>query len=153
MCVSCRRIRGFTLLEVLLVVAILGLIIAVAAGSFANYGRQQAFNEQVDGVALLLLETRQKTLGAQYDQSHGVHVDTSTITAYRGSSYLAAVSSTTYALQSSVSATTSFSDGSDYVTFTRVTGMPSATGTIVFSDVQLGRTATITISASGLIQY
>lgn len=146
------RGSGLTIIEILVSITIILLVSSVIIAGFVQYSYQQAFAERLDFVSLTLSEYRQRTLGAQFDDSYGVYIGTSSLVFYQGSSYATAVAQEPVALPSHIVATSSLSGGSYETTFARVTGIPSATGTINLSDTRTGKNATITISASGLIQ-
>jgi prepilin-type N-terminal cleavage/methylation domain-containing protein len=144
---------GLTIIEVIVAVAILGLMLGAVTMGFSSYADRQAFKQYIGEVELSIREQRQRTVASVEDTRYGVYVGPSTIEYYQGVSFASATASTTVQeLPNNITATSSFSDGSANVTFTRLTGAASATGTITLFDQKINRTATITINALGLVE-
>ena len=146
--------RGFTLLEILIAVSILVLIAGMSMVGIQNLSRQQMYTSVVDQVRQELYAAREKTLASYDDTFYGVYVGTSTIEFFRGATPTVGSSSNVIVSYGewSIAATSSFSNGLPYVTFARITGFASATGTIAVVDTHSHATTTFTIFGSGLIE-
>lgn len=144
---------GITIVEIIVAVAILAIFVAAAINGFSGYADRQAFNRYVNELELSVKEQRQRTLASVDDTQYGVYIETSTVAYFEGASYVAGAPTTTYTyLPNNITATSSFSDANWYVTFARLTGAASATGTITLFDSKTQRTATVTISSIGLVE-
>jgi prepilin-type N-terminal cleavage/methylation domain-containing protein len=145
---------GFTLVELLVAMAILLIVAAVTLEGFRDYARVQQYNRFVEEVGRSLQVARQQTLGSKEDTVYGVYVGTNTVEIFTGATpIVGSAANTIFNFNPDIFvATTSLSGGAWFVTFKRVTGEPSATGTILIYSTELGKTATYTLHASGLIE-
>lgn len=151
---NCLATRGFSLTELLVAMAILLILAAVTLTYFSDYARTQQFVRFNEEVGRNLILARKQTVASKDDSQYGVYVGTSTVELFSGTTPTPGSASNTIVSFEGVGryATSSFSNGLWYVTFSRVTGEASATGTIVVTDPSLGRTATYTVYHSGLIE-
>lgn len=144
---------GFSLTEIILVVSLMAVLFAIIVASINNYAARQAFTAAVADVRDGVIEARQRTLASENDSLYGVHVSSTAITLFAGDAYVSGdPDNTVIELPGSVTATSSLSGGVTAATFTRLTGLPSATGTIVLEDVRSDAVATVTISGAGLVE-
>lgn len=144
---------GLTLIEVIVAVAILALFVSAIVGGFSSYADRQLFRQYVEDVRFSIKEQRQRTLASVDDTQYGVYVGTSSVEYFEGSAYsMGASSNTVQFLPNDITATSSFSSGNWYVSFNRLTGNASATGTITLFDGKTQQFATITITTLGLIE-
>lgn len=152
MCVT-GKVRGFTIVELLVVVAIIAILAVAMIGSFRDYAAQKQFDTTTSAVVDLIYTARQQSVASVEGQSYGVYVGTSTIELFTGTSVTpGAADNTIVALPGAMSATSSLSSGLANVSFSHLKGMSSATGTITLSDTD-GRTATVTIAYGGVISW
>ncbi len=144
---------GFTMVEILVVMAIMVVLAVLAMNGIASYGRRQQYLEFVGEVQNGFAEARSKSIAAVDETVYGVYVGTSTVEYFSGTVPAAgSASNTIIAIPSYLSATSSLTGNNWYVTFSRRTGEPSATGTIAISDTRALSTTTITIYSSGLVE-
>src|SRR3989338_10732200 len=123
---------GFTLLEVMIVVAILAIIMgATMSSGFGFYTNQSLIGER-DGLTSLLRHARGRAMNNTNQSSHGVYISTSTnqYILFQGASY--ASRSQDYDLPFPKSPGATFTVPSE-ILFTAVTGVSSASGTITLS--------------------
>ncbi len=144
--------NGFTLIELLVVVAIFGLLITVTITSLIEYRDIQVAKSSVTEVVSIIKETRQKTVAAETITQFGVYIASSSLTVFEGNVYdISNLTNKTFSIPG-MSLSAQFSDGSSTLIFTRLTGEPSATGTIDIGYPRLNSTTTITIKEAGLIE-
>lgn len=118
-----------------------------------GYAARQSFNQFVQEVILSINEQRHKTITASANSVYGVYVGTSSLVYFVGPTYSAgAASNLVTTLPPGMSATSSFAGGNWHISFARLTGEPTATGTITFFSAAENRYATVTVSALGLVQ-
>lgn len=143
---------GFTLVELVITVAILGLLTGIIMSTFSDYAARQQATSEINDVTRSVIEQRSRALAALDDSEHGVHVASSSITFFEGTTYSAGANGNRIISLLATDATSSFSNGLTYISFSRMTGEPSATGTIELFSSRLQSTTTITIHDSGLIE-
>lgn len=147
------RTAGFTLIEIILVVGILGILFVLLITGISDFAERQSFNSVVTDVRDGVIEMRQRTLSSENDTLYGIHVSSTSFTLFEGSAYVFGdPDNTVIEFPGSVTATSSLSGGVTSATFTRLTGIPSATGTITIEDTTSGEQATVTISGTGLVE-
>lgn len=145
--------RGFTLVEILMVVTLVGIVTALLMQGFSRYAYRQSFEQFVSEVQDETVEARAQTMASLNNTTYGVYVGTDTIEFFPGSAPVVGdAANTIIAIPAQVTVTASFSSGNQYTTFKRLTGESTATGTIEFVDTRTVATSTITISAAGLVE-
>ncbi len=145
---------GFTLIEILVSISVLLILAVITFQGFLGYANVQRFKSVVSEVRNDIATQRTKTLGSYNDQQYGVYVGTSTIeffvgdTPVVGDSDSKIISFANYG----ITATSSFSDGEQFIVFKRLSGEVSATGTITIFDTRTTSSTTFTFLNSGIIQ-
>lgn len=147
------QMSGFTLIEVLGVLSILVLLATFLWSGMRSYADRQAFSVVIVDVKDGLLEARQQTIASDSDTVYGFHVSSTAVALFSGSVFVENdPANIVFDLPQTVSATTSFSGGTQSVTFARLSGEASATGTLTLYHSRSDSYATITIRATGLIE-
>jgi type IV fimbrial biogenesis protein FimU len=146
--------KGFTLLEILISMAILGIILVIMVSTFKLFANHQAINKDAENVIEALQEARALTLASQNASQYGVHFATSTVTIFTGATYNASTSTNkSVPLSSSATVLTiSLVGGGNDVVFQRLTGETAQNGTIIVSSSATPQTRTVTIYKTGLIE-
>ena len=76
--------KGFTLLEILIVISILLIIISIVVGPFSSFRNRSVLNAEIENITTLLSEARSKTLTSLADSEYGVHFETNRIVFFKG---------------------------------------------------------------------
>ncbi len=148
-----NREAGFTLAEIVVVVAIIAIMATVTMVGFQNFNRSAVLKTATQEVSVALTSARTSTLSSEADTVYGVHMSTTSVTKFVGSTYAAGASTNeTYTFEGGVTATSSLIATNTDVVFARLTGEPSAVGTIYIVNSALDSTTTVTIHASGLVE-
>lgn len=143
---------GFTLIELVVVTSLLVLVAAISITGFRNFAGFQQYNQAVSDVEFLLNQTRLSARSAEGDESHGIKFATSSTTVFTGDVYDsldAANEVTTYQL---ITLEANLTGGTDEIIFSKLTGLPSATGTIVVTGTTFAASTTLEITDTGVIQ-
>ena len=130
MCIDKKGINGFTLVELLIVIAVMLILAVAGAGVFANLQKTTQITDGADAIAQIFKLAKARA-GAQFNGSgHGVYVRDRYYILYQGSSYASRDSGydRVESLAASLSLTTSIV-GRD-INFSKGLGVPSATGTV-----------------------
>lgn len=146
-----NRIKGFSLLEVVIVIVLVGIISRIVYGSFASLQNRQILDKEVAQVKSYIQKSRMNSLNAKNGDSHGVIFGTSTVQVIE---VLASSTIYTYVLNNRVQLASS-TLGTSTLVFSRISGLPNATGTLMYvystGGVVVG-TSTITINGLGVTQ-
>lgn len=145
-------IRGFNLVEIILVISILSILVGIGMIGMLDYVNYQRLQADVVEVSSQIKETRQRSLSADNDTNYGVHFETDSITVFSGDTYNVSAPDNTVTSFYGVTLSTNLSLGDTDVVFSRLQGIPSATGTITITSDRLNSTATITITGTGLVK-
>ena len=146
--------KGLTLVEILVVIAIMSILVSIFLSSFTNLRGNQAIIKNTETVVAVLRQARNQTLSSKNSSVYGVHFSTSTITLFTGGIYSAESLTNQdfpFPAGDSVLTTTIVGGGKDVV-FNRLTGETSHTGTVVISSPRLSLTKTVTIYKTGLVE-
>lgn len=148
-------IQGFTLLEILTVIAILGIVLGISLRAFSNITKQQSLDKDVETAYSYLLKARNQTINGEDGDNYGVHFASSTITLFKGSVYHAASSTNlTFSFGNrTYLSSNGLTNGIYDVYFNKISGSPSATGTLVYKITTDSTVQKImTIHGSGLVE-
>ncbi len=145
---------GFTLIEILVVLAIVGLISIFIFTSLNNYKKFQALDKDKETIVQILRQARSQTLSSRNASQYGAHIASSTVTLFTGTTYSSSsASNQVFLLQASDNIMTiSLNGGGSDVVFTRLTGETNQYGTITISSPTTSKTKTVTIYKTGLVE-
>jgi prepilin-type N-terminal cleavage/methylation domain-containing protein len=149
-----RPFLGFTLVEMLIVIAILSIIFKISLSVFYDITKQESLDKDVETAYSYLLKARNQTINGEADSVYGVHFASTSVSMFRGDTYVASttVSDFDFANKSYASEIL-LSGGTTDIVFKKITGSPSATGTIIYritSDSAIHKT--LTIHGTGLVE-
>ncbi len=149
------RHKGFTVLEMLIAIAIITLMVTIVTISFSKLNSAQTLEKSATLVTSVLDEARSLTFSSKGDSQYGVYFENSKVTLFKGAIY----SSTDPAnvitdLHSLVGLRNiTLSGGGTSVVFKRLTGNTDQTGTMeIFLKDSPTTFRTITISATGIVE-
>jgi type II secretory pathway pseudopilin PulG len=144
---------GFTLIELLVGITVLMFIIVLIVSSFRSYARVQLFDQSVADIRNGLNEAKAKTLGSVNGTVYGIYVGTSTVQFFSGATPVVnSANNIIISFPKGITATSSLTGHAWYLTFARITGTPTATGTITILDSISNTSKTFSVSATGLVQ-
>lgn len=143
---------GFTFVEMIIVVFLIVLIVGFTVIGFKNFATYQQYNQAVGEVGFVLNQTKVDARSSADDDAHGIHVATNTITQFVGDTYNVSDSTNQEHTFELVTFEANLTGGVDTIVFEKLTGIPSATGTIVVNGRDLNASTTFSVSDSGVIQ-
>ncbi len=144
--------KGFSAIEILIVVAILGIILAVVSFSFSGLKNSQALKNAVGDVVSSVDKARSMAFASVSSSEYGVHFQSNKIVIFTGTTYNS-TSSTNETINIISPATISnvtlagVSGTSGNLFFNKLTGVPSKIGTVTITVASSSKV--ITISATG----
>jgi prepilin-type N-terminal cleavage/methylation domain-containing protein len=144
--------QGFSLVETLVVIALVVFVAALMVIGFRNFASFQQYNQALESVEFILEESRLSAKSAVGDSSHGVKFTNTSITRFVGDTYSAGDPQNITTTFNLVTLSYSFSGGVDEVVFAKLTGLPSATGTVTVEGSQFSASTSVTVSKTGVIQ-
>jgi prepilin-type N-terminal cleavage/methylation domain-containing protein len=149
--------RGFTLLELLVAIAIAAILFAITVSGFRNLREETNLPLAVDDAVSYLQDARARTLSSEGATVYGVHFETGMFVFFIGPTYTAgAPTNKERDLPPTVTISSySFSGGGDEVIFKRLTGETDNSGTVTFqltSDPSHTRTIDINLTGFATIQ-
>lgn len=141
--------KGMTSLELLVVAAVLGIILSVVIPQFSKTRELQVIKSGVQDVLSSIDKARGATLSSLNSSEYGVHLESDKVIIFKGIVFSAgAPDNETISITSPATISTiTLTGGAVDVYFNRLSGAPSATGSIVVSSPNFSKT--ITISATG----
>lgn len=144
--------KGFTLVEVLVVLGVVLLLTAIVVPSLARVRQQQALQNTTNGIIALITSARTKTLSGADNTVHSVKFETTRAIIFKGTTYMNGASDNqVYTYESPVvMSTPTLSGGGSVLMFDRLRGTTATHGTL---QLQLpnGTTRTITVTETGSI--
>jgi prepilin-type N-terminal cleavage/methylation domain-containing protein len=147
--------KGFTALELLIVVGILGLVALITLASFYAYQKNNALEYAATRVVGLLEEARNSTMSSKNDIRYGVHFETTEAVLFEGNSYTAgATGNKSVTLGQGVTfSVINIAGGGSNIVFDRLTGQTSMFGTTTLSiTTDVVKTIDIVVHKTGLIE-
>ena len=150
--------KGFTLLEIILVVLIMSIIAVIIVRSLSLFNRNISLKSDVAKIASLVYKARTDTLADRGGMQYGIHFESGKVVLFQGSSYSSgAATNQNYSLNRSVSISAiSLTGGGNEVIFQKLTGVTAEPGSITISSNGAGTGAgttvnTISISSNGIV--
>ena len=138
-----------TILELVIVIAILVIVTVVTLFSFSSLAKHYALETETDTVQSFLERAKEKTISS--DTQFGVHLSTSSVELFEGSSYLEENVVTVHTISPRVYISEINIAGGDDVVFERLVGTTDNFGNIVLSKAgDETSSSTINIFGTGL---
>ena len=153
-----KVIEGFTLIELIIVISIVAIISGFGIVNYVGLRANSIFNQQTERLVADIRFTRERSRAQEDGKQWGVHLenpvdDESFYEIWKGDSYVLG----TVVERVNLSGGVRFSDpppGSvKDVIFSKTTGMLSVTSTIILESPPAGKSAMITLTAQGLVDY
>jgi Tfp pilus assembly protein FimT len=141
--------KGSLLIQIIVTVAILSLLLVIVVGPFSNFRRNQALQNSTNTLVAMLTDARTRTLASYNSTTYGVRFDSTQATLFAGTYNSGNAANEIFTYDTPITVTTSLSGGGNMVSFDRLKGTTTNSGTITLSLPPQSRT--ITVSANGVI--
>lgn len=147
--VSLKKSRGYTLLELLIIVAVTSILAGLAYTSFVAFSRNEALNAGTASIVAGLRDARAKTLASVDGSQYGIYIEPTRYTLFKGALYDAQSGFNTVSeFNSYIKASSTLTS----IVFQRVTGNTTASGTIdVYLNTDHSQKNTISVALTGLV--
>lgn len=141
--------EGFTLIEVLLSVAIIGMLVGISLPVYESFSRRNDLDVTAQGVVSLLRRAESYSRAVKTDAVWSVEIQTSSATLFQGASFASRNTAydETVAIPSSVAPS-----GLTEVQFSKLSAAPNTTGTVTLLS-NTNDTRVIAINAEGMVSY
>lgn len=147
--------KGFTLVEVMIVVGVAILLTTMTALSFSRLNRSQALGKSAELVVSVLNQARSETLSSKGAREYGVHFENNLLVIFEGVTYLPQSGTNRVVNLSDMVAISqvSLTPTSNDLFFSRLTGEASNVGSVTVSlRSDPSQFRVINISETGLIE-
>ena len=144
----CSPKKGFTLVELMIVIGILILLIAGSSSLAINFYRDRQIDVHENGIVQVLRRAQLKAMSIETDSSFGIYIAPNQYVLFKGNSYTTRdpTYDEVFNLPKNLSIT-----GISEIVFSKLRGTPSGTGniTLIIND----KSETININEVGRINY
>lgn len=143
-----RKQNGFTIIEMLLVVGIMGILTVVAAPLYASLNNSNQLDAATHLIVQDLYQAQTHSRNQTQDSAWGVAINGQVITLFSGTSYATrnAANDVTYTVPSAIALS-----GTTQVVYSKLYGLPTSTGSFNLSGG--GKTATVSVNSKGTVEY
>jgi prepilin-type N-terminal cleavage/methylation domain-containing protein len=145
------RVRGFTLLEVLLSIALLGLIAGFSAPLYVSFQNRNDLDIATSSTVQNLRRAQMLAQASVDDMAWGLYLQTGSVTIFRGTSFAGRNSNfdEVYPISSSI-----VISKLEEIIFNKFSGLPTApsVGTITLTNIN-NETRDIIINDQGMFEY
>jgi prepilin-type N-terminal cleavage/methylation domain-containing protein len=148
--------RGFTLIELIIVGAIIAILAGASIGAYVSGHRKTVLITTADQIQQVLRLARQRAVSQQEGLGWGVHFEHSTSTTpwysiYKGSPYNSANVTEFYSLPTQVRFVTPSAGATLNIEFAKRTGTTGGATSVIVELAPEGTQRTISVSAEGVI--
>lgn len=144
--------KGISVIEILVVVAILGILTAISTGLFTSLANSQSLDKETETIVSFINKARNNAINSLELTQHGVIFASSTVRVFYGTNPATAPTSTTYNVSSKDKIwNVTFGNGQSYLYFNKLTGKPNTSGTLQVRHSD-NTSKTIRIYATGFVE-
>lgn len=144
-----KKEKAFTLVEVLLVIAVIGILVGLSAPVFYAFQVKNNLNVAVDSVVQSTRRAQLLSQSVDGDDSWGVKVNSGSVVIFQGGSYASRDVNFDEVIDISNDILIS---GWDEIVFSKFFADPSTTGMITLTS-PLGNVASIDVNSKGMVNY
>lgn len=147
-----ERSRGFTALEILIVIAIIGILTATIMPSFMNFRRNSMLNTDTMNLITLINRARLLSVSSKDDEQYGIHLEPSKAVLFKGVTYSAgAPTNETHEFSTGLTLSSfAINGGGSEVLFDKVTGATTQNATTTLLVTGTTSSTTVLILQTGV---
>ena len=149
---SIRVSRGFTLLEIIIVISILGVLLSVVLPSLTSFRQKSILNTETQEVTTLINKARLSSMSSKNDKQYGIHFEAGKIVLFEGTTYIAGAGTNEEHLFDTVLTLNpiTINGGGAETVFQKITGSTNQNSTTTLKVIaNTGARSTIVILPSG----
>ena len=145
--------RGFTLLEIIIVIGILGILLSVVMPSFMNFRRNSLLNVETMELMTLINRARILAVSSKNDQQFGVHLQADKAVLFQGGTYNAGdVTNETHTFATGITLSTIvINPGVSEIIFDKVTGATANNATTTLLVTGTTASTTVLVYPTGIV--
>jgi len=146
--------HGFSLIEVFVAIAVIGILIGIVFGQISNFRNMQILKTETESVVSVINQARSMTLSSEDSSQYGIHFESSRIVLFKGTGFFEpSLTNQEINLNSSIILSSiNFTGGGDDIIFERLTGDTNQDGSFIISLVSDPlKQKTISITKIGII--
>ena len=142
--------RGFTLMEVLLSVSIIGILVGLSAPVYETFVRRNDLDLATQNIAATLRRAQLYARNGNYDAAWSVEIQSGTVTLFQGTNFGGRNTNydETYTMPGTVTPS-----GTGEVQFAQFTADPTPTSSTITLTSTTSSVRTITVNAQGMVDY
>ncbi len=144
--------KGFTLIEILIVIAIIGIITAITIPQLSGVEQRQVARFHIEMIESLFFEARTKTLSSEELSSYGIALDTESIILFQGDSYTGSNDIEEFVFESGFELSSIDLNSGDDFSFARLSGAVSNPGQFTLSSADGTIEYIFTVTSTGLLE-
>ena len=145
--------KGITVLELLIVIAILGILAVVILPQFSKMRDRQVFNNSINTVVDTLAKAKSETLASLDGYNYGVQFENNRVIIFRGNTFNSQdANNRIYSLNNPASITNiSLSGGGSNLYFNKFSGLPNKSGSVSVTSGSMVKV--ISINSLGVVGF
>lgn len=144
--------RGFSFIEIMVIVAVLLLLGAIAAISFQNLNERLVLRQATSDLAFHLEEAKAASVAGEGAAPHGIHFASDRYVVFTGDEYdVNDDANVTHLLDDRLTMDADIIDNEDFIVFSRITGESSSVATITITVGD--RTRSVIVGEGGDVSY
>lgn len=137
-------------MEILIVVGITIILSSLTFYAFSGLSNYQSLDKTSETVLSTVDRARTMSVSSQGNSEYGVRFSPTSVLIFKGSTYNSSQIVYTYTFSPKINSSYSLSSGTSDIVFHRLTGEPTATGTVIYSLKTASTTKTLTIYGTGV---
>lgn len=143
--------RGITIIEILIVIAVLGIIFSIIIPQFSKMRENQALKNGAQDILSSVNKARSQTLASLNSSEYGVHFQSDKVIIFKGAVFSGgdANNETIDIITPAIISNIALAGGGNEIYFNRLSGAPSTTGAVTISTSSYSKI--ITIYATGAV--